>query len=91
MHHKNLQVARTNPYRYMQESWYLQQTTIEGSLTQSLKGYSVILIISFYDMNQNIYKRNNNNNNLIPKFQLIPIIRLKVMHDYVCFIATVLN
>ena len=24
---------------------------------------------------------------LFPKFQLIPILRFQVMHDYVCFIA----
>ena len=26
---------------------------------------------------------------LFPKFQLIPILRFKVMHDYVCFIAPI--
>ena len=27
--------------------------------------------------------------NLFPKFQLIPVSRFKVMHDYVCFIAPI--
>ena len=26
---------------------------------------------------------------LFPKFQLIPIVRFQVMHDYVCFIAPI--
>ena len=28
-----------------------------------------------------------NKKSLLPKFQLIPILRFQVMHDYVCFIA----
>ena len=28
-----------------------------------------------------------NTKSLFPKFQLIPILRFQVMHDYVCFIA----
>ena len=30
-----------------------------------------------------------NKNSLFPKFQLIPILRFQVMHDYVCFIAPI--
>ena len=26
---------------------------------------------------------------LVPKFQLIPVLRFQVMHDYVCFIAPI--
>ena len=28
-----------------------------------------------------------NQKSLLPKFQLIPILRFQLMHDYVCFIA----
>ena len=44
-----------------------------------LKEYSVILIKSFYDINQQILRKKR----LFPKFQLILIFRLQVMHDYV--------
>ena len=49
----------------------------------NLKEYSVILLISFYDMNQKII-----NKWLLPKFQLIPILHLQVMYDFYvhCFI-----
>ena len=30
-----------------------------------------------------------NKNSLFPKFQLNPILRFQVMHDYVCFIAPI--
>ena len=30
-----------------------------------------------------------NKKSLNPKFQLIPILRFQVMHDYVCFIAPI--
>ena len=30
-----------------------------------------------------------NQKSLFPKFQLIPILRFQVMHDYVCFIALI--
>ena len=30
-----------------------------------------------------------NNKSLFPKFQLIPILRVQVMYDYVCFIAPI--
>ena len=30
-----------------------------------------------------------NQNSLFPQFQLIPISRFQVMHDYVCFIAPI--
>ena len=45
----------------------------------------MILTTSFYDMNQKIDKKKR----LFPKFQLIPISRFQVMHDYVCFIAPI--
>ena len=32
-----------------------------------------------------------NKTSLFPKFQLIPILRFQVMHDYVCFIAPIGN
>ena len=41
---------------------------------------------------QNKNKNKNKNktkNPLFPKFQLIPILRFWVMHDYVCFIAPI--
>ena len=51
-------------------------------------------------MNENMWtkkqKQKNKNkskkktkNPLFPKFQLIPILRFWVMHDYVCFIALI--
>ena len=30
-----------------------------------------------------------NKKSIFPKFQLIPILRFQVMHDYVCFIAPI--
>ena len=50
-----------------------------------LKEYSLILKTSFYDKNQKIETKKS----LFPKFQLIPILRFQVMHDYVCFIAPI--
>ena len=38
-------------------------------------------------MNQKIYIEKKNT--LFPKFQLIPILRFQVMHDYVRFIAPI--
>ena len=32
---------------------------------------------------------NINNKILFPKFQLIPILRFQVVHDYVCFVAPI--
>ena len=45
----------------------------------NLKVYSVILIASFYRINQKILTKKR----LFPKFQLILIFHLQVMHDYV--------
>ena len=45
-----------------------------------LEEYSLILHL-FYDINQVIL----NKKSLFPKFQLIPILNLQVMHDYVVF------
>ena len=50
-----------------------------------LKEYSLTLTASFYGINQNIYTKKC----LFPKFQLIPILRFQVMHDYVCCIAPI--
>ena len=46
-----------------------------------LKEYSMILTTSFYDdVNQKIQIKKKS---LFPKCQLIPVLRLQVMHDYV--------
>ena len=39
----------------------------------------MILTASFYDMNKKILTKTS----LFPKYQLIPILHLQVMHDYV--------
>ena len=46
-----------------------------------LKEYLVILTTSFYDMNEKIYTHKKSL--ILPKFQLISILRLQVMHDCV--------
>ena len=47
------------------------------------KKYSVTLIHLFYNMNQKMKTNKQTNKSLLPKFQLIPIFLLQVMHDYV--------
>ena len=51
-----------------------------------LKEYSVILTtcIVLWHESEDINKKG-----LFPKFKLIPILRLQVMHDYVCFITPI--
>ena len=39
--------------------------------------------------NKNKTKTKTKKKTLFPKFQLIPILRFWVMHDYVCFIAPI--
>ena len=56
-------------------------TILQTSRVNTLKEYSVILTTSF-----NEHKSEDINiKSLFPKFQLIPILRLQVMHDYVVF------
>ena len=44
----------------------------------------MFLTTSFYDMNQKVLtKKKEEKKRLFPKFQLIPILHLQVMHDYV--------
>ena len=51
--------------------------TVLAMNTLNLKEYSVIVTKPFYNQNRMILKK------LLPKFQLIPIIYLQVMQDYV--------
>ena len=57
-----------------------------SSNPNNLKEYSVILSTSFYDMNEQILTKKEEEEkkkSLFPKFQLIQILPLQVMHDYV--------
>ena len=54
--------------------------------SEELKGYSVILTTSFYDMNQKIKKKVYFQNSVDSNFMFM---KLPVMHDYVCFIAPI--
>ena len=52
-----------------------------GDYCGKIQEYSVIL--TTYE------SEDINIKSLFPKFQLIPVLRFQVMHDYVCFIAPI--
>ena len=53
---------------------------LTSALVENLKEWSVVPKTSLYDINLKILIKKKR---LLPKFQLIPILRLQVMHDYV--------
>ena len=70
---------------YTSAIWKATRKGISDNLkNRNLKEYSVIFTTSFMHKSEDINKKS-----LFPKFQLIPILRFQVMHDYVCFIASI--